>query len=221
MRGGRVPDGVPPQLRADARRNRRSLIDAAARIFAEQGGKVPMERIARAAGVGVGTLYRHFPDRATLLHELAIARFADLHEEGLAAEREEPTAWDALLRFCDSAQNLRLLVRLSPGHSEREAATADDPELRARRQSVLDVLDRIVAAAQAEGSMRPDVGAGDVAVMLALVLHTIPTMSPRTARLAEGRTIRLMLAGLRADAVEEWLPGRAITTDDLGRAQGF
>src|SRR4051812_45368611 len=86
-----VDPGTP--LRADARRNRDQIVAAARTIFVAQGPNAPMEEIARSAGVGVGTLYRRFPDRKTLIREVAQDSFARALAEARASIEEEPTAW--------------------------------------------------------------------------------------------------------------------------------
>src|SRR5881227_3330880 len=83
-------------LRADARRNRDQILAAARSIFAAQGPEVPMEEIARAAGVGVGTLYRRFPDRDALIRAVAVENFERVLTDARAAAKEEPSAWLAL-----------------------------------------------------------------------------------------------------------------------------
>src|ERR1700756_5274930 len=62
----RTEAGEEPRMRADARRSRAKLLDAATAAFAENGADAPLEDIARRAGVGIGTLYRHFPTRVDL-----------------------------------------------------------------------------------------------------------------------------------------------------------
>jgi AcrR family transcriptional regulator len=81
-------------LRADARRNHEKLMAAAAAAFAESGLEAQVEDIARRAGVGVGTVYRHFPTKEALVEALAVQHFerlADIAEEALA---EEGAAWE-------------------------------------------------------------------------------------------------------------------------------
>lgn len=70
-----------PRLRADARRNRDRIIAAARTVFTERGTEVPMEEIARAAGVGTGTLYRRFPDRDSLISAVGQDVFQRVLEE--------------------------------------------------------------------------------------------------------------------------------------------
>src|SRR5439155_17885485 len=87
------PESVERVLRADARRNHKRVLDAARRCMARKGLDAQIEEIARAAGVGVGTVYRHFPTKEHLVEALAMARFERLG--GLAREAratEDPWA---------------------------------------------------------------------------------------------------------------------------------
>src|SRR4051794_29077547 len=100
-------------LRADARRNRDQIIAAARVIFVEQGADVPMEEIARTAGVGVGTLYRRFPDRDALIRAVAVDNFDRVLIDAKAAAEEEPTAWAALVWLLHQSVELQLSVQLA------------------------------------------------------------------------------------------------------------
>ena len=81
-------------MRADARRNRERLLAAAASAFAEQGADAPLEDIARRAGVGIGTLYRHFPNRQALLEALYINEVEDVCRSAEQVDGADP--WEAL-----------------------------------------------------------------------------------------------------------------------------
>src|SRR5690349_16231486 len=89
----------PETLRADARRNREQIIAAAKKMFLEFGPDVPMEEIARGAGVGVGTLYRRFPDREALIRAVARDNFEVVLAEARTVAAEEPSAWQAIVRL--------------------------------------------------------------------------------------------------------------------------
>ena len=104
------PTALP--LRSDAKRNREQLIAAAARTFVAGGPDVPMEEIARAAGVGVGTLYRRFADRESLMVAVAQTSLDTLLGRVRAAAAEEPRAWDALVRSMSFEGKGALLTRM-------------------------------------------------------------------------------------------------------------
>src|SRR2546427_12313083 len=97
---------VDRTLRADARRNREAVIAAAKKLFADQGLDAQMPDVARAAKVGVGTVYRHFPTKDDLITAMAAERFERLAEkarEGLEAE----DAWDGVADFIRFAAQIQ------------------------------------------------------------------------------------------------------------------
>jgi AcrR family transcriptional regulator len=208
-----VDPGTP--LRADARRNRDQIIAAARTIFVAQGPDAPMEEIARAAGVGVGTLYRRFPDRETLIRDVALDSFTRALTESRACIEEEPTAWDALVRFVRRSRELRLSVHLAMISAQAGAIIRDNPTTERFRRGLLADLDSMVKGAQAEGQVRPDVDTGDVAMLFVLIMRQLPDEFDRIDG-ATDRCTALMLDGLRATSGNP-LPGRAITCDDLSR----
>jgi len=207
------PAGVP--LRADAARNLRRILAAAAEALAEQGGDVPMEEIARRAGVGVGTLYRRFPDRDALVVAVVRDSFETLVDTMREAQQQESRAWQALVRSMSYSQELRLSTPpTSPLAAEPRAALAADPGIRALRGAFIEVLEQLVERAQAEGDLRDDVGAGDVAHLFALVVKAGRPHGGRGSDVASGRALAVVLDGLRTGGHTP-LPGRPLTPTDL------
>ena len=206
--------GTPPTLRADAHRNREQILAAATRVFAEQGPDVPLEEVARAAGVGVGTLYRRFPDREALFLAVRRQSLETLLAKVREAADEEPRAWDALVRSMSYSRELRLSLRparsLTPAVAE---VLRRDPVLQDLRGRLVGVLDRLVAAAQQEGSLRPDVGAGDLAQLFALVYRGADRPDG-VAELAASRALAVILDGL-STGPRAPLPGRPLTPADV------
>jgi AcrR family transcriptional regulator len=202
-------------LRADARRNRDQILAAAARTFAADGPDAPMEEIARTAGVGVGTLYRRFADRESLMVAVVQHNLESLLGKIRAAVQDEPLAWDALVRSMSSSLELRLSLPttslLPPGLA---TAVRDDPTVHRLRRELTEVTDGLVAAAQREGSLRPDVGAGDVAQLFTLVYRAAPTAPGATEDFTTARALAVILDGLRVGPHAP-LPGRALDTADL------
>jgi AcrR family transcriptional regulator len=198
MTAGPEAHGGDTPLRADARRNRDQIISAAKAIFASDGPDVPMEEIARLAAVGVGTLYRRFPDREALIRAVARDNFATALAAARAAAAEEPTAWAALVRLLNRSGELQLSVRLATQSPLGWAIIREDPVTEDFRDALLATLDGVVRAAQAEGSLRPDVGTGDVALLLSLQLRRLSFLSDEDARTAADRALGIMLDGLRA-----------------------
>jgi AcrR family transcriptional regulator len=206
------------RLRADARRNRDQILAAAKAMFARQGPDAPMEEIAREAGVGVGTLYRRFPDRQALIRAVAQDNFAAVLAETRAAVAAEATAWDALVRIVRQSRELQLSVQLAILSPLARSIIRDDPITGKFRHELLETLDSVVRAAQAEGALRLDVGPGDVAALLSLLLARIPMLPAGPPWLASERALGLMLDGLRAQPGTE-LPGHPLTIEDFDAGQ--
>jgi AcrR family transcriptional regulator len=208
-----IQDGQAP-LRADARRNRDQIIAAARAIFAAKGPDVPMEEVAREAGVGVGTLYRRFPDREALIRAVARDNFSRMLTQAQDAVAEEPTAWDALVRILRQSRELELSAQLAMHSPLAWAVIRDDPTTQQFRDAMFDTLDEVVHAAQAEGSLRPDVDTGDVTILISLLLRRMRNSSGKDTQLASERALGIMLDGLRAPSGSP-LPGRPFTRADL------
>ncbi|HYQ65820.1 helix-turn-helix domain-containing protein [Actinophytocola sp.] len=199
-------------LRADARRNRDQILAAAREIFAERGADVAMEEIARRASVGVGTLYRRFADREALIRAVFRETFQVVADETRAALAEEPTAWAALMRIMRQSAWLHVSVQ-----AKSELVTSvvkGDPDTSRMRDHVLDTLDEVVRRAQEEGSLRLDVGVGDLAVLFMSVVKQPHNLTAEAAGVAPVRALAIMMDGLRAPAPGE-LPGRPLTRADL------
>ncbi|MEV5411118.1 helix-turn-helix domain-containing protein [Thermopolyspora sp. NPDC052614] len=201
------------RLRADARRNRDHILAAAREMFAAQGLDIPMEEIARAAGVGVGTLYRRFPDRDSLILAVAQEAFTQVIDDARAAAAEEPTGWAALERLIGRSRGLQVSFQLAWSSARARDILLADPNTGRLRDALMAELARIVAAAQAEGTMRPDVGAGDIAVLLVLLLRQ-PPVGRGPMRFGLDRAVAIMLDGLRASSTNP-LPGDPISDADL------
>lgn len=210
-----------PRLRADAVRNRERILAAARQAMVESGAEVSLDDIARRAGVGNATLYRHFADRRELIHHVMLAvtsRAADAAERALA---EEPDAFQALRRFVHDAVEERIGA-LCPLLSE--AVDPDHPELLAVRRRLEKAVEVVMAAGRDAGLLRRDIALGDV--MVALTQLTRPLPGPRPGGGSGGgcavfdafahRHLELFLDGLRAPARSE-LPGTAATLEDLRR----
>ncbi|MGI5488679.1 TetR/AcrR family transcriptional regulator [Microtetraspora malaysiensis] len=144
-------------MRADARRNRDRILEAARDVVAERGTDAPMELIARRAGVGVGTLYRRFPDRGVLLAALAEQYVHELMDALDRAAAAEPDAWAAIRAF--------VVYSVEKGRGAIAAALAGTTAPQAR-QALMRRLDELVRQAQVDGAMRSDVGTGDLMDLL-------------------------------------------------------
>ena len=199
----------PQRLRPDARRNRDQIVDAARALFAERGVRVPIEEIAKRAEVGVGTLYRRFPDRDALLRAVLGDSMRHLGAQARACRDAEPDGWQALARFMTGCVQERVAGPLSfygPGLADVLRA---DPELLAVRQEMVDALSALVETAQAEGSMRPDAGVGDVLVVIGVLIRHGADLPAEHAERSRGRLLALLLDGLRGGGTP--LPGDSLS----------
>ncbi|MFD4545815.1 TetR/AcrR family transcriptional regulator [Streptomyces sp. NPDC058251] len=149
--------------RADARRNRTKVLAAAARALTDHGLDVSLGEIARQAGVGTGTVYRHFPSKEILLEAVLVQHVDDLVAAArLWAARTAPTAafFGFLLDVVDKSYGRRYVC---------EAVTTDTswprPSLAASARRFRQVLDELLRAAQQAGGVRTDVSPGDVAAL--------------------------------------------------------
>jgi len=202
------------RLRADARRNRDQILATAKAMFAEHGPDVPMEEIARRAGVGVGTLYRRFPDREALIRAVAQQGFGAVLEAARRAVAEEDTGWAALTRLVASTRELKLTLHLAFFSPTAWEIMRDDPTAGRFREELMDLLESIVNTAQREGSLREDVGVGDIALLVAMLLRGITGAASEVADRATERAMALILDGLRTGAGAH-LPGTPITRADI------
>ncbi|MGW4483708.1 TetR/AcrR family transcriptional regulator [Amycolatopsis sp. NPDC004368] len=201
-------------MRADARRNRDQIIAAARSIFSEFGPEVPMEEIARAAGVGVGTLYRRFPDREALIRAVAVDNFARVLDDAREAAEQEPTSWLALVRLLYQSVELHLSVQLAMLSKKAHEILKEDPAIATLRNELLVELESMVRGAQAEGALRADVAEGDVAMLFALLLRQLESPSPEVAQMSTARSIAIMIDGLQARPGTP-LPGRPLSRHDI------
>jgi AcrR family transcriptional regulator len=145
-------------MRVDARRNRRRLIDAAAELILEGGGEPTMDAVATRAGVGVGTLYRHFPDRQQLLRAVVLDVLDRTIERGRAALAASPDGRQALRRYMHDAVDTGLGV-VNIVHP-----MLDTPDWPDRRAAAEEVLQRLTEAARRDGAIGERVAASDIAM---------------------------------------------------------
>ncbi|MFC0110305.1 TetR/AcrR family transcriptional regulator [Kibdelosporangium aridum] len=178
-------------MRADAQRNRDQIVAAARVLFTANGVDTPMEEIARAAGVGVGTLYRRFPDRDALVNAVSTDMFQRLAEAITAANASEKSAWAVLQRFLRSWSEFRLGLLQDPMCHGIPAAIEADPELREVRQHWLDLFEDVIQRAQDDGDLRKDVGLLEIATFMNMFIRD--ERSEVTDRILD-----VMLDGLRA-----------------------
>jgi AcrR family transcriptional regulator len=179
---------VPPPRRADARRNHDRLLAAARQVFDEQGPDAPLDAVARRAGVGNATVYRHFADR----RELALAVYADevtglcARGEALLDDEAPDDALFAWLRdFVDHVATRRHLAEVEPGDGDRRTAL-----FAAWHQAMHDTAGALVRRAREAATVRADLDAGDLLRLAAGIAVTDPA--------AAGRLLDLVRRGTTA-----------------------
>lgn len=201
---------VERPLRRDAERNRQRVLEAARELFAERGFEVTLDDIARAAGVGVGTVYRRFPDKEQLIDAL----FEERMEEIAAAAREAleiADPWLALVSFLERSLEMqagdRGLKQALLGSAEGHARVAR------ARETIGPTVEQILKRAQDAGAVRPDVKLND----LILLQHAVGEVAAYT-READSqvwrRTLAICLDGLRPGRRTTAMPGPAL--DEAG-----
>jgi AcrR family transcriptional regulator len=207
------PETIARPLRADARRNRQRVLDAAQECFGRDGMQAQMDDIADCAKVGVGTVYRHFPTKEALIQTLAaeyFARQAELAEAAL--EVEDP--WEAFSGYIRTAANLlaenRALAQVSTERPEvmKDAAHAADVEF-----GFFGTLEQLIARAKQAGVLRADYQLEDIpAIMCSLGSLQVS----RGAYANWRRVLEMVLDGLRTAGKDE-LPPVTATLPRAGR----
>jgi AcrR family transcriptional regulator len=199
-------------LRRDAERNRQRILAAAAQVFTERGLDATLDEVAKAAGVGIGTVYRRFPDKETLVSELFRDRI-----DALVTVAEQACAttdpWHGLVSFLEFAATamagdlgLRQLMMFG---------TYDRDQVCYARDRMRPVISRLVERAQASGDLRTDFRATDVK-MIAFMLASIAEYAAHVTPDVWRRYLTMLIDGLRParDGVTD-LPAPAPTVGDL------
>lgn len=206
-------------LRADAERNRRRILAAAAEVFARRGLDAGLDEIARHAGVGTGTVYRRFPDKAMLIEALFESRLDDLLEVAETA-LEMPDAWAGLVHFLEGSIEMQLadrgLKQLLFGEGCPGANRGlPGSKFAGKMESLIPVIAALVERAQVQGTLRADVTLTDLAVMQFMV-HGVGAFSAPVEPDLWRRQLALLLDGLRAERSHPApLPVEPLTVDQL------
>jgi AcrR family transcriptional regulator len=182
-------------LRADAQRNRDKLLVAATEAFAEDGQDVALEAVAARAGVGIGTLYRHFPSRGALVQEayrLEVDALCDTAPSLLAAMAPDQALHAWMERFAQYVATKRGM-----GEALRSSVASDSPLFAQTRVRIVGALQLVISAGAADGSLRGDVDPEDVFRAMGAVWH-LP-MTPGWQEHVK-RLLDLLVDGLRFGA---------------------
>lgn len=201
--------------RRDARRNRRLLVEAGHEVFTEQGLQAPLDVIARRAGVGNATLYRHFPTRAALVDAVfrdQLTGTADAGDRARAAADPWTGLNDYLRAVFDALAADRGTNDLMTTHVE--GIDALDAVHAHNRQTIELLLER----GRQAGAIRADVVTEDVLFALAALGRAVPALTDVTTTDAWHRPLALLLDGLRPAPAP--LPGSALTPAQLGSVLG-
>ncbi|AZM48298.1 TetR/AcrR family transcriptional regulator [Streptomyces sp. WAC 06738] len=180
-------------MRADARRNYERLLGEAAVAFAEHGADASLEEIARRAGVGIGTLYRHFPDRFALMGEVFQTQVDELDAAARALAAEAGTPMGALAawmrRYVDVSSTIRGV-----------AATLMDEGLMVNcKEQLRETVELLASRARRSGELRADVAPDDLLRLTSAIAYAAEKASaknPEDTEIAD-RLLGLALDGLR------------------------
>ncbi|GGX18320.1 TetR family transcriptional regulator [Streptomyces malachitofuscus] len=202
-----------PRPRADALRNRERIVTAAREMFVEFGPDVPLDDVARRAGVGNATVYRNFPDRDALVREVVCSVMDRTVRAAEQALGETGDAFEALERFAHTAADERISALCPMISSTFDQYHPDLEDARRRAESlVAQLMDR----AKAAGQLRADVEYGDLMVGVAQLSRPPAGTGCMSADRFVHRHLQLFLDGMRAPAPSV-LPGSAVTVEDLRR----
>jgi AcrR family transcriptional regulator len=175
--------------RADARRNYEKVLSAAREAFAEGGESTALEEIARRAGVGIGTLYRHFPNRQALLEALYVGEVEEMCRS--AAELDGSDPWEALNTWFEGFVAY-IATKKALAAELQNYLELDAPLFQTCRTSLFAAGEPLLKNAQEAGLVRQDVSIGDV-IQMVVGIAKMPTSDPKQNE----HILRVALDGLR------------------------
>lgn len=181
---------IAQRMRSDAAANRERILAAATIAVSRDGEKVPMATIADEAGVGIGTLYRHYPTRPALLAALTIRSFHLVLEHARAAALSDEPAPAALTQFLEQTIAARDQFVL-PLHG---GPVIHNKGIVALQNEIRNLLEQILARGRRDRTIRPDITAGDIIMTGAMLAQPLPHAADwdQLAR----RQARIFVAGL-------------------------
>jgi AcrR family transcriptional regulator len=187
-----TPDATTRPLRADAQRNRDKIVAAARDCFSEDGLDAQMEDVARRAGVGVGTVYRHFPTKDALVRALVVAQMEAMTARGpeflAEAERDAWGAFSGFMRACAGKhagdRGLAQVISTQPAESFIDVAMDT---------GLMKVTGQLLVAAQEAGVARRDLVATDVGLTMCGLSAVLESFGEAGGR----RYLQMMLDGMR------------------------
>jgi AcrR family transcriptional regulator len=190
------PAAPARRLRRDAQRNRDAIVTAARQLFCDLGLEAPLEEIARRAGVGIGTLYRHFPSRAALL-DAVLADTVHAHVQAAEQALANPDPWEGFAVYLEATCRLQAADRgLNDAMGMRfPRATA----VEAAKARLFEVVAQVVDRAQQAGQLRADLTLEDLAFVSWANTRILPAVRAACAPDAWRRHLGLLLDGFRTD----------------------
>ena len=200
-------------LRADAERNRKALLEAAAEMFRERGLEVGVGEIAQRAGVGRGTVFRRFPTKAHLIAAIVADRMEWASQRGREL-LDGPDSGNGLFEFLTEIAGAQQLDRRLFEGLDEEWLVVD--EIRAAHEQFVTVLDMLLIRAQAAGTVRQDIGALDVLMLFKGMCEAIRCFAPDDGYDIERVTDLFIAALLPAPRP---LRGRTPTLSDISLPQ--
>jgi AcrR family transcriptional regulator len=207
--GSTAPAAQRP-LRCDAERNRRRIVQAAGEVFAARGLSATLDDVANHAGVGVGTVYRRFPTKEALVEVAFESRLEELAELAETA-RSAASAWEGLTLFLRRCADMQADDRGL--HDVAISAGYGSDHLARIQEKIIPPIADVVTRAQAEGSLRADIGILDLQLVLYMVgqvAHVGTGSRPDLHR----RYLELLIDGLRGPSAAGAL-GRPLTPEDI------
>lgn len=188
-------------MRADAQRNQERILLAARDLVVERGPEVPLDEVARRAGVGIATLYRRFPDRHTLLEAVALQALEATRAAARSAREEEEDPFEALTRYLREALELRVSAVMPAVLDVLDLSTG---ELQRARDESAEAVETLVDEAHAAGALAADITFADIGTMLVRIARPLP--GPMTAE-AKNELARRHLALFIRCLTPERIPG--------------
>lgn len=189
------------QVRADAKRNRAAVLKAAEEVFSEEGLSAPVDEVARRAGVGVGTIYRHFPTKEALFEAIVTARI-----EAIAERAEKLATWGdpakALFTYISELVHTAVAKKDLLDELERWGLVPTE-EIHAQvKQRLSAAGSELLRRAQALGAVRADLTLDDLTAMMMGTCEgaCCPMIDPKRREQVASRMVEVLCAGLRAGA---------------------
>jgi AcrR family transcriptional regulator len=199
-------------MRADAQRNRLTLVDAARRAFVEDGPDAALEAVARRCGLGIGTLYRHFPERESLVRAVAVDVMTRTMHELETAEAEEADAFSALRRYMHRAVDVGV-GSIMPLIADD---TSGDREVMALRDETGSRQHRLLERAKRERDLRDDVDFADIGIAVTRFSRPVGAgFDPELEWSIAHRHLDVFIDGMRAERAATRLAGPALSLEEL------